>query len=273
MRKLNVCHCDALAEAILKFGGYCERLDCFALRARNDVRGFTLAEVLITLGIIGVVAALTMPPLIASHKKKELESRFRRAQALIENALVTMRMDVGNIDEEYCGTTGKDKSDNIFIQDFAKYFQTTEVFPGSTGNLDTIGYKIEHFSQSAPGNAYFNIDSHDDGAMFLNNGMMIASSGCWWRKTMVDFVVDTNGVKGPNKFGYDVFYFQIDTDNRLAPSGTLGVFQGANLQACCNFQQENTCNVTVDTGCSCSSFAIMDEYPHDRSKRYWQSLP
>lgn len=32
-------------------------------------KGFTLAEVLITLGIIGVVAAMTMPALISNHKK------------------------------------------------------------------------------------------------------------------------------------------------------------------------------------------------------------
>ena len=36
----------------------------------NNKKGFTLAEVLITLGIIGVVAALTIPGLIANHRKK-----------------------------------------------------------------------------------------------------------------------------------------------------------------------------------------------------------
>lgn len=33
-------------------------------------RGFTLAEVLITLGIIGVVASMTMPVLVGNYKKK-----------------------------------------------------------------------------------------------------------------------------------------------------------------------------------------------------------
>ena len=36
-------------------------------------KGFTLAEVLITLGIIGVVAAMTMPTLIQNHQKRSLE--------------------------------------------------------------------------------------------------------------------------------------------------------------------------------------------------------
>ena len=39
---------------------------------------FTLAEVLITLGIIGVVAAMTMPSLIASHKEKETVSKLKK---------------------------------------------------------------------------------------------------------------------------------------------------------------------------------------------------
>jgi len=236
-------------------------------------RGFTLAEVLITLGIIGVVAALTMPSLIANMKKQELASRFKTAQALIENALVSMRMDVDNIDDEYCGTTALDNTQNRFIQDFAKYFQTTKVFPVNGNDLKTIGYKVSTFSQSGPGGVAFNYDGSNNGAMFLNNGMMIAGSGCWWNANMIDFMVDTNGVKGPNKLGYDVFYFQINTDNRLMPTGTMGVFGRADLVSCCNFQANNTCTVTIDTGVSCSYYAVVDQYPHDTSKSYWKSLP
>ena len=47
-------------------------------RGTNEVRGagFTLAEVLITLGIIGVVAAMTLPSVIHNYKKKEASSRL-----------------------------------------------------------------------------------------------------------------------------------------------------------------------------------------------------
>ena len=41
--------------------------------------GFTLAEVLITLGIIGVVAAMTIPTLIHNYKAKEMRTRLLRA--------------------------------------------------------------------------------------------------------------------------------------------------------------------------------------------------
>lgn len=40
--------------------------------------GFTLAEVLITLGIIGVVAAMTMPTLVSKYRQRALETAFKK---------------------------------------------------------------------------------------------------------------------------------------------------------------------------------------------------
>ena len=47
--------------------------------------GFTLAEVLITLGIIGVVAALTMPVLVANYSKKADVAKLKKAYTVIRN--------------------------------------------------------------------------------------------------------------------------------------------------------------------------------------------
>ena len=52
------------------------------------LKGFTLAEVLITLGILGVVSALTMPVLIGGTKPKELEAQFKQAYSLLSQAVV-----------------------------------------------------------------------------------------------------------------------------------------------------------------------------------------
>ena len=53
---------------------------------RNTL-GFTLAEVLITLGIIGVVAALTLPVLVRKFKIIELHTRFNKEYAVIQQAM------------------------------------------------------------------------------------------------------------------------------------------------------------------------------------------
>ena len=47
---------------------------------------FTLAEVLITLGIIGVAAAMTMPSLIAEHIEKSTIARLKKVYSVLDNA-------------------------------------------------------------------------------------------------------------------------------------------------------------------------------------------
>ena len=49
-------------------------------------KGFTLAEVLITLGIIGVVAAMTMPTLINNINNKQNIAALKKAYSLISQA-------------------------------------------------------------------------------------------------------------------------------------------------------------------------------------------
>ena len=50
-------------------------------------KAFTIAEVLITLGIIGVVAALTLPMLISKYQLKVFETAFKKQYSVIQNAI------------------------------------------------------------------------------------------------------------------------------------------------------------------------------------------
>ena len=56
---------------------------------------FTLAEVLITLGIIGVVAALTLPTVIQNYQKVQTISKLKRSYAIINNALDMAKVEYG----------------------------------------------------------------------------------------------------------------------------------------------------------------------------------
>ena len=58
-------------------------------------KGFTLAEVLITLGIIGVVAAMTIPSLINAAQGKELETAFKKAYSVLTQAVLIMEREEG----------------------------------------------------------------------------------------------------------------------------------------------------------------------------------
>lgn len=57
---------------------------------------FTLAEILITLGIIGVVAAITMPSLIQQHRKHVVETRLAKFYSVINQAIVRAEVDYGD---------------------------------------------------------------------------------------------------------------------------------------------------------------------------------
>ena len=60
---------------------------------RHWCGAFTLAEVLITLGIIGVVAALTMPTLIAQHRKKALQTALLKTYSELQQANLSLLAD------------------------------------------------------------------------------------------------------------------------------------------------------------------------------------
>ena len=59
----------------------------FGEREVNMKKGFTLAEVLITLGIIGVVAALTMPTLMSNYRKHQTVTQLKKAYSEISQAI------------------------------------------------------------------------------------------------------------------------------------------------------------------------------------------
>ena len=59
---------------------------------------FTLAEVLITLGIIGVVAAMTIPNLMTAYQKQQTEARLKQAYSVLTNAVRLSESENGNLD-------------------------------------------------------------------------------------------------------------------------------------------------------------------------------
>ena len=59
-------------------------------------KAFTLAEVLITLGIIGVVAAMTLPSLIQRNNNKVVETRLKKFYSAINQAIMMAEVDYGD---------------------------------------------------------------------------------------------------------------------------------------------------------------------------------
>ena len=71
--------------------------------------GFTLAETLITLGIIGIVAAMTIPNLITEHQKRASVTKLQRAISVINQAYRLSFDEVGEATKEEAFEMGVDE--------------------------------------------------------------------------------------------------------------------------------------------------------------------
>ena len=238
--------------------------------------GFTLAEVLITLGIIGVVAAMTMPALINNTRNQELQTQLKTAYSILSQGLSMMSADKGmTITPDYVKgrVTHSDwEEDNTasgsLYDEYKTYFQ--KIYdcgqfnpnekicmprgnaPGSSGYYDSV-YK--NFNGSASANS----SNFDDGQFVLQNGMlvMINDNGSG---DNIYVSVDVNGKpKRPNRLGQDVFMFQLMNDGKFLPMGAEGT----------DFPEDTYCTISSTdekNGLGCTVKALTD-------KDFFKNLP
>lgn len=90
---------------------------------------FTLAEVLITLGIIGVVAAMTIPVLMVEYKKSVIETRLKKVYSTVNQAINLSMLDNG--DKKTWDTLTSSNVDTWYNKYLAPYLKTAKVNSGS----------------------------------------------------------------------------------------------------------------------------------------------
>lgn len=184
-------------------------------------KGFTLAEVLITLGIIGVVTALTLPLLTAKYEKVVTVARLKKDYAILSNALERAKADKGDIinwglaDLDFTEYKGGSELRNIiypFIETYiAPYVQKVrfekEVTFSSLGYNEDIKYR--NGSVYAPKTATISVLIFNDGSLIFpqaaeKNGVIGPNGG----KLIggFRFVIDINGSQKPNMIGKDIFF-------------------------------------------------------------------
>ena len=233
----------------------------------NNVRkiAFTMAEVLITLGIIGVVAALTLSSFITKYKRHELENRFKKASALVESALNRTVSELALEDcahpvENSCNAAVTDviraEANDVFAQQFKiiKYPKIIAGAPGDSFTTKVLAQKAYSYSGTLKSFLNGTVGGYNTGynytvAYVLQDGTYI-STICFQHHGVMDglkVVFDTNGpFKGPNRYGYDIFIYD---------SG---------------YWNASDCGGQHDYGCY--KYAQADENPEDKTKGYWDSL-
>ena len=81
---------------------------------KYEKTGFTLAEVLITLGIIGVVAAMTIPILMTAYQKKQTVTRLKRAYSIVQQSIRLSEDENGEVESWDTKLNGDEFFKNIF---------------------------------------------------------------------------------------------------------------------------------------------------------------
>lgn len=221
--------------------------------------GFTLAEVLITLGVIGVVAAMTMPSLMAKHHQKQMEAQFKKAYSSLQQALYSIDPDMYATLSSNAGNTNTE----FFADLYSKYKVTSDknvskmYYVNKKWDIKTYTKKAGSYNQCAQLPSRINADGSAIGGMYNCFGNWI--------------VIDTNGPKAkPNAMGHDIFYFSLSNQGRLIPIGSknYGHWEMRGDATYCSRSSTNAQN-----GAGCSHFAVENTCPDDASKTYWECLP
>lgn len=227
-------------------------------------KAFTLAEVLITLGIIGIVAAMTLPSLVNNNRNKQLETGLKKAYSTLSQAL-----------DMYQAKTGE----RLVVSDSSYWSWTKNVMMPYFINTKDCGMgSADADTACIPNNEYLDEDKKtaiyktfngkndlkmramDDGQFIINDGMLILLN-VQPETSELYISVDVNGFnKRPNKAGQDLFTFQIDSKGTLRPMGAPGTEY---------YNNENYCSTTStsnENGLACTYKALTE-------KDYFKNLP
>ena len=208
---------------------------------------FTLAEVLITLGIIGVVAAMTMPSLIQNYQEKATVTKLKKCYSLVSQAYVSILNDEGGSDTLQAG------DDLEMMEKFGKYLKYQKTCGRNKGCFPNVTYK------SVTGNGYskWEDDTTDRSRAILTDGTLIMfNKSAMWGGNEGNYLyaqiyVDINGFKGPNQLGRDFFYFYISPE-KIVPAGAKALEEK-------NEDQKFTKNCIQQNGYACAAWVIYNE--------------
>lgn len=177
---------------------------------------FSLAEVLITLGIIGVVSALLLPTVNSYFKVKKFETQFKTADSLIQQALKGAVSELGYDDikdlhlDYYVSSLNEnggeprrnlDALNDAWLKQFKgakKLNPNREIYHRGVKTYSILGNEMPDPTTVFSG-------------YLLPNGMFISRIGYNTNSappTCLKFYFDINGpYKGPNRFGHDIFHY------------------------------------------------------------------
>lgn len=237
---------------------------------------FTLAEVLITLGIIGVIAGMTIPNLIANYQKDQTINQLKSVYTILNNALEQAKVENGtDVNNWYIPSDSEASASAYFAQNYLlPYLKTIDICGSSTTSSckHAIG-QLKNLTSATKTYSYISGDSNSYSFALVNGTIVqivIASitgnslSNC---RVIINF--DINGKKKPNIYGKDTFVVELGGDygsgnkNKFVPYCIVGSSRDSLLSA----PDLTSCNKISGNGSRCfavimqDGWRIADDYP------------
>ncbi len=187
---------------------------------------FTMAEVLITLGIIGIVAAMTLPSLIGKYQKKVTVTRLKRTYTVLSQAVQRSIADNGDPSgwglEGFYNTAPTDENLQKFIETFSKTYivpYLAKINKIEFGTFKDLGYKdIKYNGSGFTSEQMLNVKGQ---MLILNDGTVLQIRMTTYnygteedrddKFQNIYITVDINGFSGPNTVGKDIFMFYVES--------------------------------------------------------------
>lgn len=196
---------------------------------------FTLAEVLVALMIIGVIAAITIPSLVNNANSRQIYSMLTKAHMTVSNA-------TGSGEAKYGPLRFWDWNEMISNH----YIKSMNVTKWCAGNEKCLPAKyietsaVTHWWRSANWKTFMTTDGMYWAALGDSSCSLKEGSPLYIKNGCAYFEVDVNGIKKPNKHGKDIFGFVI------TPEGTFpfGTCPGCSTEHC----KDNVGNSWACTG-------------------------
>lgn len=181
---------------------------------------FTLSEVLITLGIIGVVSALTLPSLVKNHQRQVFVTQLQKVVTELSQAAEKAISDNNAVSlaETRFRSSRADAAGN-FLTTYFKVNQTC-----TAGRTPCMAASYEDLNGQAFGGWRFDVSaatpcvSLASGASICMQGGISPDDGDIHGQTYL--YIDTNGPQGPNILGRDLYYTELYSDGKVAEGYT-----------------------------------------------------
>jgi prepilin-type N-terminal cleavage/methylation domain-containing protein len=173
----------------------------YQVKNSHKKAAFTLAEVLITIAVVGVVSAMTIPNLITAYQKKQTATRLKDTYAILTNS-------VRLAEKDYDSISGWELNQADVMTDVNKYL--LPYLKATTRTANEIRYKYKELTGDYETGLNIFSYSKDITVISLLNGVDLITAPFKYNLSRLQFIVDINGYNsGPNQYGKDTFYIQI----------------------------------------------------------------